>query len=272
MLTAMVNTVAYENSLAFYLKEREKAGKPVRAFWDYDENYPLTPEQVKPFSEMVVAWICPDNPEHKWRNTVKSISLGYGCSKCSKRYHRDTREWINAARAVHGDKYNYEKVVFVNTKTLVTIVCPKHGEFQQAPSEHLSGEGCRFCSHQAFHPLECLAAKSPEVAAQWDYELNKESGFTPETIGIDSVRKFWWHCTNGKPHSFKATIAKRVNGGMQCAASRWPMTAALNIFILNLLQSGALKMIDNQVKCLLGQSIKLCGNVRIRIILHIEQW
>lgn len=217
MLTAIVSTVVYEDSFAYHLKKMGKSGKPVRALWDYEQNYPLTPEQIMPFSEIEVAWICPDNPEHKWRNSVKSVSLGYGCSKCSKRYHRDTEEWIKAALEVHGDKYDYRKVVFVNTKTPVTIICPKHGEFLQVPSEHLSGKGCRFCSHQAFHPSESLAVKSPEIAAQWDYEMNKDTGFTPETIGIDSVRKFWWHCTNGKSHSFKATIAKRVNGGMQCA-------------------------------------------------------
>lgn len=50
-----------------------------------------------------------------------------------------------------------------------------------------------------------------------DYDLNKDSGFTPETIGIDSTRQFWWHCPNGKPHSFHATIAKRVKEKMQCA-------------------------------------------------------
>lgn len=217
MIATMVSTVPYENSFAFYLKEMVKDGKIPRAVWDYEGNYPLTPEKVMPYSEMKVAWKCPNNPEHKWRNTVKSVSLGYGCPKCSKRYHMNTEEWISAARKVHGDRYDYGKVLFVNAKTPVTIVCPKHGEFKQVPSEHLSGKGCRFCSHQAFHPSESLAIISPEIAAQWDYDLNKESGFTPETIGIDSVKKFWWHCTNGKPHSFKATIAKRVNSGTQCA-------------------------------------------------------
>lgn len=217
LLSSQVSTVAYDSSFACHIQKMKNDSIHVRAFWDYEKNAPLTPEKVMPFSEMRVAWICPNNPEHKWVNTIKSVSLGYGCPKCSKRYHMDTEEWIKAAKKVHGSKYDYSKVVFVNAKTPVTIICPKHGEFQQVPSEHLSGKGCRYCSHQAFHPSESLAVVCPEVASQWDYEMNKDSGYTPETIGIDSVKQFWWHCTNGKPHSFHATIAKRVYGKMQCA-------------------------------------------------------
>lgn len=216
-LSAAVSTVAYKDSFAAFIEEKKNAGVKIRALWDYEKNYPLTPEMVHPFSEKKVAWICPDNHQHKWRNTVKSVSLGYGCSKCSRKYHPDTKEWIEKAKAIHGDRYEYSKVEFVNAKTPVTIICPKHGEFEQIPSEHLARKGCRYCSHQAFHPLESLAVVAPDIASQWDYDLNKNSGFAPETIGIDSTRQFWWHCTNGKPHSFHATIAKRVKGKMQCA-------------------------------------------------------
>lgn len=216
-ISAKVKTVAYEDSFAAWLDKRESCGEKPRAFWDYEANAPLRPDDVYPHSEKQVKWICPVNPEHHWINTVKSVTLGYGCSKCSGKYHYSTDDWIQKARVVHGDKYDYSNAVYVNSKTPLKIICKEHGEFQQIPSEHMSGKGCRFCAHQAFHPLESLAIISPEIAQQWDYEKNSESGFTPETIGIDTTRQFWWHCTNGKPHSFHATIAKRVNGGMQCA-------------------------------------------------------
>lgn len=67
-----------------------------------------------------------------------------------------------------------------------------------------------------FHPLESLAILYPNIAAEWDYELNKDTGYTPETIGIDTRKKFWWHCNNGYNHSYFATIQKRVNG-LKCA-------------------------------------------------------
>lgn len=54
-------------------------------------------------------------------------------------------EFILRARSVHGDKYDYSKVKYVDGKTPVTIICPIHGEFQQKPYYHLAGNGCQSC-------------------------------------------------------------------------------------------------------------------------------
>ena len=57
---------------------------------------------------------------------------------------RDT--FIERARKIHGDKYDYSKVEYVNNKTKVCIICPIHGEFWQTPDKHLRGQGCRKCA------------------------------------------------------------------------------------------------------------------------------
>ena len=55
-------------------------------------------------------------------------------------------ELIEKARKVHGDKYDYSKVEYVNSKTKVCIICPKHGEFWQTPNHHISDKsGCLVC-------------------------------------------------------------------------------------------------------------------------------
>ena len=41
--------------------------------------------------------------------------------------------FIERAKKVHGDKYDYSKVEYVNTHTKVCIICPEHGEFWQLP-------------------------------------------------------------------------------------------------------------------------------------------
>lgn len=79
---------------------------------------------------------------------------------------------------MQGNKYDYSKVKYESSKKFVTIICPKHGEFTQMPAEHLAGKGCKYCAHQTFHPLESLANIAPEIAAEWDYEMNKDSGYT----------------------------------------------------------------------------------------------
>ena len=56
-----------------------------------------------------------------------------------------TEEFIAKAKAVHGDRYDYSKVEYVNSKTKLCIICPKHGDFWQLPSNHLRGHGCVKC-------------------------------------------------------------------------------------------------------------------------------
>ena len=58
---------------------------------------------------------------------------------------KTTEEFIEEARKIHGDKYNYSKVEYVNQLTKVCIICPIHGEFWQAPKQHLRGQGCQKC-------------------------------------------------------------------------------------------------------------------------------
>jgi hypothetical protein len=54
-------------------------------------------------------------------------------------------EFIEDSYLIHGDKYDYSKVYFVNKITKVIILCKTHGEFQQTPSNHLQGKGCTKC-------------------------------------------------------------------------------------------------------------------------------
>lgn len=55
-------------------------------------------------------------------------------------------EFIKIAQEVHGDKYDYSKVEYLDVKTKVCIICPNHGEFWQSPDNHIRGHGCRKCS------------------------------------------------------------------------------------------------------------------------------
>lgn len=54
-------------------------------------------------------------------------------------------EFIEEAKRIHKEKYDYNKVVYVNNTTKVCIVCPEHGEFWQTPKQHLRGQGCPLC-------------------------------------------------------------------------------------------------------------------------------
>ena len=54
-------------------------------------------------------------------------------------------EFVAKSRLVHGDLYDYSQVDYKNSKTKVTIICPKHGPFEQKPEKHWIGHGCPQC-------------------------------------------------------------------------------------------------------------------------------
>lgn len=58
------------------------------------------------------------------------------------------KKFIERSMKLHKHFYNYDKVVFINQATKVTITCPKHGDFTQIPSSHLQGYGCTKCGIQ----------------------------------------------------------------------------------------------------------------------------
>lgn len=89
--------------------------------------------------------ICPKHGEF-WQIAYDHLN-GFNCEKCKYEKNTDTtEEFIQKARKIHGDKYNYSKVEYVNNHTKVCIICPEHGEFWMEPSHHLMYMGCPKCN------------------------------------------------------------------------------------------------------------------------------
>jgi very-short-patch-repair endonuclease len=60
----------------------------------------------------------------------------------------NTYIFIDRAKIIHGDKYDYTLSVYVKAKSKVKIICPIHGIFEQTPNNHvLGGYGCNQCSY-----------------------------------------------------------------------------------------------------------------------------
>jgi len=60
----------------------------------------------------------------------------------------NTELFIKKAIRIHGNKYDYSKVEYINSRTKVIIICKEHNrikEFIQTPDNHLSGHGCKYC-------------------------------------------------------------------------------------------------------------------------------
>ncbi|MBV7297718.1 GIY-YIG nuclease family protein [Enterovibrio paralichthyis] len=101
-------------------------------------------------SKNPVTIICPIHGEFQQSPEVHLRPAG--CNSCKslvagqKRREKAGSKFIIRAKEVHGDKYDYSLASYQTAKTKVTIVCPSHGEFLQAPSCHLQGKGCDKCA------------------------------------------------------------------------------------------------------------------------------
>jgi len=58
---------------------------------------------------------------------------------------KTTQQFIEDAKKVHGNRYNYKLVDYKNSRTKIKIICPIHGEFEQKANSHLQGNGCYKC-------------------------------------------------------------------------------------------------------------------------------
>jgi Zn finger protein HypA/HybF involved in hydrogenase expression len=74
-----------------------------------------------------------------------------GCPQCGnevvtyKRLNETVFKFIERANEIHGNKYDYSKVKYVDSKLKVVIICKEHGEFLQMPNAHLQKRGCPKC-------------------------------------------------------------------------------------------------------------------------------
>lgn len=69
---------------------------------------------------------------------------GQQCPKCVGK-NKTTNEWVELAKTIHGDKFDYSECEYINARTKVCVICPKHGKFYPKPNDHLRGSGCPWC-------------------------------------------------------------------------------------------------------------------------------
>ena len=91
--------------------------------------------------------ICPEHGEF-WQRPYKHLYCGRGCPRCGNTTKLTTKEFIEKAKKIHNNKYNYSKTNYITTEKKVCIICPEHGEFWQTPHSHLNGEGCPICKQR----------------------------------------------------------------------------------------------------------------------------
>lgn len=81
------------------------------------------------------------------------LSKQTGCKRCSIDNHIKKRQYnleifLQKAKVIHGDRYDYSLVNYTKSKDRIDIICKKHGSFKQHAARHLFGHGCRKCKNE----------------------------------------------------------------------------------------------------------------------------
>ena len=105
---------------------------------------------------------CPIHGEFEIKKAQDHLQKSY-CPKCGKEDRAEsmkkfnktkiltTEEFIEKAKAKHGNKYNYFPTEYTCATEKVNIVCSKHGLFSQVASDHLRGSGCVQCGKNSIN-------------------------------------------------------------------------------------------------------------------------
>jgi hypothetical protein len=119
----------------------EKANKVHNEKYDYSQVIYVN-------NKTKIKITCPIHGLHE--QTPDSHLHSHGCYKCAKTitgdfYRYTNNSFIKKAKEVHGNKYDYSLINYINGKTKINIFCREHGLFSQSPSNHLRGDGCPYC-------------------------------------------------------------------------------------------------------------------------------
>lgn len=91
-------------------------------------------------------------PIHGQQTIIASNHLRkHGCPACGLDYKNQNNKtkpnvFLQKSHEIHGNRFDYSKTLYKSAREKVVITCREHGDFEQEPRSHLSGNGCPYCS------------------------------------------------------------------------------------------------------------------------------
>ena len=143
-----------------------------------------------------VTIICPVHGE--FPQIAYNHLRGRGCADCgfiviASKTRSDTDTFVTKAKEIHGDKYDYSKLTYIDSLTPVTIICPIHEKFSQRASSHLSGSGCPDCGQIVINSkitsdTNTFITKAKQIHGdRYDYSKVKYESCYKEVVIICSI-------------------------------------------------------------------------------------
>lgn len=180
--------------------------------WFFERNSDIDINTITTGSNKKVWWKCQEG--HYWQATVHNRYLGGGCPYCKNR-----KIWIgfNDLATTHpqlADEWDYEnnivspQEITYGSSKIIHWIC-KNGHKWKGRLNDRQNHDCPICANKkVLTGYNDLSTTHPQLAAQWNYNLNKN--LRPTDVIAGSDKKVWWQCMNG--HDWMATLHDRKKG------------------------------------------------------------
>ena len=182
--------------------------------WHPTKNLPLTPKDVKEYSNRKVWWMCPQG--HEWQEQVNNRSNGNGCPYCAGKKVLAGYNDLQTTHPVLASEWHPVKngaltpdKVSAGAEKKVWWLGKCGHEWQSLLYSRKAGRGCPICRGlTVLKGFNDLASQKPKIAAEWHPTKNEE--LTPDAITVMSEKKIWWKCEYG--HEWRAAVSTRSQG------------------------------------------------------------
>ncbi|WP_410468544.1 zinc-ribbon domain-containing protein [Arthrobacter sp. A2-55] len=198
----------------------------VAALWDFEANYPITPDHVSGRSNRRMYFRCPKGHPSELAY-VSNRTAGNGCKKCSETVFTERAIAKRPLALVRPDlaavwDFDRNRIgpdeVTISSGLKVWWLCPNgHKAFSMRISLRTAkpGSRCPKCANEKRTKTlkrytgpeegQSLGDLLPGVAAAWDPERNV---LTPLDVSRGSRKDAFWLCANG--HSFKRPVIQAI--------------------------------------------------------------
>lgn len=134
---------------------------------------------------------------------------------------KNKKNFIDKSNKIHNFKFNYDKVVYLNEYTDVTVTCSIHGDFNILPANHIRKNGCKFCTNpQLLDTNSFIIKANKKHKNKYDYSQVKY---------ISTHKKVKIICPNHNAFFQSPHEHLRGNECKKCNCMGWRKTTWINL-------------------------------------------
>lgn len=188
------------------------------ALWNYEKNFPLTPENISLGSNQKIWWKGKCN--HEWQRSPNVQRISKGCPFCLNQELLEGFNDLETKFPKVAKKWDYEKnfpltpkMVFPKSNKKMWWICNEGHSYCSSINSQTKGSKCNICLNKVILTgYNDFASNYPNLLVEWDFRKNKN--INPEKIACNSHLKVNWVCEFN--HEWKSSIDNRVSKNSGC--------------------------------------------------------